>query len=48
MPDKKNKKAEKKSVLDLIDEIIADIKNRWNQQEQLPSKYKEDRYGEVK
>lgn len=31
-----------------FDEIITDIKNRWNQQEQLHPKYKEDRYGEVK
>ena len=31
-----------------IDEVLADIKNRYNQQEQLYDKYKEDRYGEVK
>lgn len=31
-----------------IDEVIADIKNRWHQQEQLYELYKEDRYGEVK
>lgn len=31
-----------------IDEVLADIKNRYNQQEQLYDKYKEDKYGEIK
>jgi calcineurin-like phosphoesterase family protein len=31
-----------------IDEIITDIRNRWNQFEPLYEKYKEDRYGEIK
>ena len=31
-----------------LDEVITDIKNRYNQYEQLYDKYKEDRYGEVK
>ena len=31
-----------------IDEVITDIRNRWNQFESLPEKYKEDRYGEIK
>jgi calcineurin-like phosphoesterase family protein len=31
-----------------IDEVITDIRNRWNQCEQLYVKYKEDTYGEVK
>lgn len=31
-----------------IDEIITDIRNRWNQFEPLYEKYKEDNYGEVK
>ena len=31
-----------------IDEILADIRNRWNQFEPLYEKYKEDTYGEVK
>ena len=30
-----------------IDEIITDIRNRWNQFESLYEKYKEDRYGEI-
>lgn len=31
-----------------IDEVITDIRNRWNQFESLYEKYKEDTYGEVK
>lgn len=31
-----------------IDEIMADIRNRWNQFNTLPEIYKEDRYGEIK
>ena len=31
-----------------IDEVLTDIKNRYNQQEQLYDKYKEDKYGEIK
>jgi len=31
-----------------IEEVLADIKNRYNQYEQLYEKYKEDTYGEVK
>ena len=31
-----------------IDEVLADIRNRYNQYEQLYEKYKEDRYGEIK
>jgi len=31
-----------------IDEVLTDIRNRYNQYEQLYEKYKEDRYGEIK
>ena len=31
-----------------IDEVLTDIRNRWNQFEPLYEKYKEDRYGEIK
>lgn len=31
-----------------IDEVLTDIRNRWNQFEALYEKYKEDTYGEVK
>ena len=31
-----------------IDEVITDIRNRWNQFEPLYEKYKEDTYGEIK
>ena len=31
-----------------IDEILTDIRNRWNQFESLYEKYKEDTYGEIK
>lgn len=31
-----------------IDEVITDIRNRWNQCGQLYEKYKEDTYGEIK
>lgn len=31
-----------------LDEVITDIRNRWNQCGQLYEKYKEDTYGEVK
>ena len=31
-----------------IDEILTDIRNRWNQFESLYEKYKEDSYGEIK
>ena len=31
-----------------IDEVLTDIRNRWNQFESLCEKYKEDTYGEVK
>ena len=31
-----------------IDEVLTDIRNRYNQYEQLYEKYKEDTYGEVK
>ena len=31
-----------------IDEVLTDIRNRWNQFEPLYEKYKEDTYGEIK